>query len=82
MTVNPPHDYDDPQGYLNGLETALLASERGALDCSHYPHCHITKRVIAMSGPGWGVELFHEPHCPEHDDNLPTPERPSGGGPS
>jgi hypothetical protein len=71
--VNPPHDPDDPQGHLNAIEAIWLASEEGVLTC---PHCHLTKRMLPMSGNGWGVELEHQPGCPEHDDSLPTPQRP------
>jgi len=69
--VNPPHDHDDPQGYLNGLEwTGYLAT---TVLC---PHCHATGKPLPMTGNVWGVELFHEPGCPDHDDNVPTPQRP------
>ena len=65
------HDYDDPQAWLNGLEAALLAAT--GITCRH---CHVTAKPLAMGGTGWGVEVFHEPGCPDHDDNLPTPEQP------
>ena len=70
----PPHDSDDPLGYLNAFEAALLAHDLPPLPC---PHCHDTRKpLLPMSGNGWGVETFHEPDCPDHDDNLPAPERP------
>ena len=70
--VQPPHDYEDLQGYLNGLEAALLAAT--AITCHH---CRATGKPLAKTGNGWGVEVFHEPDCPDHDYNLPTPERPA-----
>jgi hypothetical protein len=69
------HDLDDPISELNGLEASLLAARLQDQGC---PHCRVTFEPIAMSGNGWGAEAFHEPGCPRHDDNLPTPERPGG----
>jgi hypothetical protein len=31
--------------------------------------------MLPMSGAGWGLEVFHEAACPDHDDYLPAPER-------
>ncbi len=76
--THPAHDFADPVSQLNMLEAAKLAA-----DLEHRcPHCDVHTEVIAMTGTGWGVESFHESRCPDHDDNLPTPERPTGGGAS
>ena len=61
-----------PKAYLNGLEAARLAAT--AITCRH---CRATGKPLAIAGTGWGVEVFHEPGCLEHDDNLPAPERPA-----
>lgn len=75
MTTNPwNHDSWDPMSHLNAIEAAWLASDKTVEWC-HY--CTPELHMLPMSGPGWGVEVFHEPWCPEHDDNQPTPEWPA-----
>lgn len=66
--LDPPHDWDDPRQYLNGLEMARYLAE--APPC---PHCHAHGELLPMTGTAWGIEWFHEDDCPDHDDNLPTP---------
>ena len=67
----PPHDHDDPQSYLNALEMAVY--EATTIRCVH---CHATGKMLPMSGAAWGIEVFHEDDCPEHEDNQPPPVRP------
>lgn len=66
------HDHSDPLSYLNAIEAAWLASDSHVPRC---PHCHVSYRMLPMTGNAWGLEVFHEPDCPEHDDNQPSPER-------
>jgi hypothetical protein len=72
--TNPEHhDYDDPTGHLNKIEAALLGVHPDAPTC---PHCATGYELIPMPGNGWALDTIHEPGCPDHDDNLPTPDRP------
>jgi hypothetical protein len=66
------HDHSDPLSYLNAIEAAWLASDSHITRCLH---CHVTYRMLPMTGTAWGLEVFHQDHCPEHDDNQPIPER-------
>jgi hypothetical protein len=72
MTCTPPHDPDDPQGHLNALEAAWLATDSTVARC---PHCTVTSRMLPMPGAAWGLDVSHEPGCPEntdYDDEEPT----------
>ena len=63
------HDTDDPLSHLNLLDTALLAR---TIRCEH---CAVTYGYLPMPGNGWVLDVQHEDHCPEHEDNQPAPER-------
>lgn len=65
------HDRDDPMSYLHAMEAVGVA-----VTMPPCPHCRSSTRPLPMSGNGYGVEIFHEDGCPEHEDNQPTPERP------
>ena len=39
-------------------------------------HCTTTGHMLPMTGTAWGLEVFHEQHCPEHEDNQPACEMP------
>ena len=69
--VQPPHEPDHPMAHMNAVEANQLATAPGALVC---PHCRVEKRMLPLTGAGCGVEVFHQPGCPEHEP--PTPERP------
>lgn len=73
MTLNPRHQADDPVDYLNQLEAALLAARLQDTGCAS---CVLRCDPVPGTGTGWVVEVFHEAQCPEHDNNLPTPQRP------
>jgi len=70
MDLQPSHDSDDPLAHLNAIEAVWLASDRRITHC---PHCTVVKRMLPMSGNGWGVELWHEASCPENVENHPRP---------
>lgn len=65
------HDFTDPLSYLNAIETAWLASDSLIPRC---PTCTEERRMLPMPGNGWAVDVIHEPHCPEHEDNQPAAE--------
>jgi hypothetical protein len=69
LTTQPPHKPDDPIGQLNALEAALLA-----VRLPPCRWCADRRELLPMSGNGWGVEIFHAPSCPEHEDNRPAAE--------
>ena len=71
MTLNPPHDPDDPISQMNMLEAALLAAR---LSCRH---CRAEYRVAPAPGNGWIVESFHRPACPEYEPPSPQRHAPS-----
>lgn len=62
-------DHETDDAYIRKLDAAMLAV--GLPPC---PHCNERRRVIEMSGGGYGVETTHEPGCPEHEDNQPASE--------
>lgn len=66
------HDHADPRSYINAIEMAWLASDSTVPRCLS---CNVTYRMLPMTGAAWGLEVFHEAHCREHDENLVTPER-------
>lgn len=63
------HDFDDPQSQLSAIEMAWLAADSTVPRC---PHCNEERHLLPMPGTAWGVEVFHEPHCPNHEDNQPA----------
>ena len=65
--TNRRHDFADPLGYLYAIDAASLQVDVRACD-----HCKVTTDLIPMSGNGWAVEVFHETHCPHHEDNQPA----------
>ncbi len=67
--VQPPHDYEDPREYLNALEWAAYADMH--VLCRH---CHATAELLPMVGTAWGLDVTHEPGCPDNYDDLPAPE--------
>ena len=69
--MSPDHDHDHPLSHVGAIEAAYLALHRNLPPC---PHCHDERRIVPMSGTAWGVETFHEPDCPSHEDNQPAAE--------
>lgn len=57
------HDHSNPLTRLAAVEAAALAS---AITC---PQCAVETHPIPMGGTGYGVEEFHEPGCPNHEDH-------------
>jgi hypothetical protein len=62
------YDFDHPLNTLNRLESALLAADM------HCIWCEAEHTPVPMGGTDWGVETFHQPECPEHEDNQPANE--------
>jgi hypothetical protein len=58
------HAWDTPESIANF--TVAWQTMRDLPGC---PHCTVHHWPLALSGTAWGWETFHEPHCPEHDDN-------------
>lgn len=65
------HDHGNPLSTVSALEAAFLALPRNLPPCRH---CHDRREIVPMEGTSWGVETFHEPSCPEHEDNQPAAE--------
>lgn len=63
------HDPDDPLAFLNAIEAVWLASDASVTRC---PHCNEERHMLPMSGNGWAVEIFHDRHCPNHENNQPA----------
>jgi hypothetical protein len=73
------HDFTDPLSQLNAIEMAWLAADSTV---SHCDHCQVTHRMLPMMGTAWGLDVSHEPHCPEQDDNQPYAESGSADSPN
>lgn len=69
FTGNGHDRHDSVENTLNRLEAAI-----GATTYPPCRHCHSTTRPLMMTGNAWGIEVFHEPACPEHEDNQPAVE--------
>lgn len=67
LSIHPAHDYDDPRSHLNALEMAAWAAR--APKC---PACASDWHLLPGPGTTWLIEWFHEPHCPEHEDQRPA----------
>ena len=65
------HDFGNPLEYLDAIEVDHLSAAQPPC-----PHCAADHRLMAGPGTSWLLEVFHQPGCPEHDDNQPTPQRP------
>jgi hypothetical protein len=63
------HDPNNPMSFVNAIEIIGLATKLPPC-----PHCYRTTKLHPMTDVGWGLELFHEPDCPEHEDNQAAAE--------
>ena len=58
--VYPPHDHGHPLSYVNALEMAVHLATT-----ARCPHCDASGSLLPMTGTAWGIEITHEPDCPD-----------------